>query len=168
MGLFYAVLTAIIGSTLCLAVRAQGLSPGLMISSRGLIFDDYYSKSILTSQDSLLSGKAQFILILVDSICAKKPLYPMRLQNLHLVPPKAWPPVYYVISGLSLRAEKYPIVYTRSNRLISEEGFRLFAEVEVRRVSFSDTVKADYRFELPSKGWREALVDSLSQRLGEP
>jgi len=163
MVLWYAIRIAIIGSFCYCTAEAQKLLPGLYISSKGFSYDAYYEKAILTNTDSLLLGKASFILSLVGAICNQSS--PDTLRNLHLLPPSEWPPVYYQVSRLHLHAERYPILYARSNRLITEEGYKLRASMILQKVFFSDTVQRAYELALPTTGWKEALIDSLSRYL---
>ncbi len=163
MVLWYAIRIVIIGSFCCLTAKAQKLIPGLYLSSKGFTYDAYYEKSILTNHDSLLVGKASFILSLVNALCHQAS--PDTLRNLHLVPPTEWPPVYYQVSRLHLHAEPYPILYARSNRLITESGYKLKASLTLQKVAFSDTVQRIYEYALPPSGWREALIDSLGRHL---
>ncbi len=163
MVFWYGIRIAIIGSFCCCIAEAQKVLPGFYISSKGFSYDPYYEKAILTNSDSLLLGKASFILSLARAVCARSSLD--TLQNLHLVSPEEWPPVYYQVSRMHLQAEKYPILYARSSRLITEEGHKLKASVVLQKVAFSDTVRRAYEISLPSSGWKEALIDSLSRYL---
>jgi len=163
MDLWCAIQIAIIGSFCYCTAKAQKVVPGLYVSSKGFSYDPYYEKAILTNSDTLLPGKASFILSLAGAICYQSS--PDTLRNLHLLPPDEWPPVYYQLSRVHLHAEKYPILYARSNKLITEEGYRLKASVVLQGVVFSDTVQRAYEFSLPVSGWKEALIDSVSRYL---
>jgi len=152
----------IIGSFCFCTTKAQKISPGLYISSKGFTYDPYYEKAILSGGDTLLPAKAAFILSLVETINQRT--YPDTLQNLHRLPPAEWPPVYYLISHLHLHAEKYPIIYARSNKLFTEEGYKLKATLSFQKIAFSDTLQKTVEFPLPASTiWREALIDSLSK-----
>lgn len=165
MVFWYGIRTAIIASFFCCTAKAQKVLPGFYISSRGFSYDPYYEKAILTNSDSLLLGKASFILSLAQAICYQSS--PDTLRNLHLLSPSEWPPVYYQVSRLHLHAERYPVLYARSNRLITEEGYKLKASVVLQKIVFSDTVRRVYDFPLPVSGWKEVLVDSLSRYIGD-
>ncbi len=165
MVFWYGIRIAIIGSFCYCTAKAQKVVPGFYISSKGFSYDPYYEKAILTNSDSLLLGKAAFILSLAQALCSQSS--PDTLRNLHLLPPGEWPPVYYQVSRLHLHAERYPILYARSNRLITEEGYKLKASVILQKVVFSDTVQRAYELALPVSGWKEALIDSLGRYLRE-
>ncbi len=156
----------IIGSLCFCSTKAQKVSPGLYISSKGFTYDPYYEKAILSGGDTLLTAKAAFILSLVEAISQRT--YPDTLHNLHRLPPAEWPPVYYHISHLHLHAEKYPIIYARSNKLFTEEGHKLKATLILQKIAFSDTLQKTVDFPLSaSMTWREALIDSLIRYIQE-
>lgn len=162
----FAILIVIIGSFCFCTTKAQKVSPGLYISSRGFTYDPYYEKAILSGGDTLLTAKAAFILSLVEAIGQRT--YPDTLHNLHRLPPAKWPPVYYHISQLHLYAEKYPIIYARSNKIFTEEGHKLKAILTLQKIAFSDTLQKAVEFPLPaSMAWREALIDSLIRYIQE-
>jgi hypothetical protein len=165
MGPWYAAPIAIIGSFYCFTVKAQKLSPGLYISSKGFTYDPYYEKAILTTKDTLLPPKSAFLLSIVQAVGNRTS--PDTLRNLHLLPPDEWPPVYYHVTHLHLHAEKYPILYARSNKIITEEGYKLSASLTLRKVAFSDTTEKRLEFALPPTAWKEALIDSLTKHLQE-
>jgi hypothetical protein len=166
MALSLLIPIVIIGSFCFCTTKAQKVSPGLYISSKGFTYDPYYEKAILSGGDSLLTAKAAFILSLVEAINQRS--YPDTLRNLHRLPPAQWPPIYYHVAHLHLHAEKYPIVYARSNKLFTEEGYKLKATLIMQKIAFTDTLQKVVEFPLPaSTTWREALIDSLTKYVQE-
>ncbi|MDT7942188.1 MAG: hypothetical protein RQ993_02825 [Bacteroidota bacterium] len=165
MGPWYVAPIAIIGSFYCFTAKAQKLSPGLYISSRGFTYDPYYEKAILTTKDTLLPAKSAFLLSIVQAVGHRT--YPDTLRNLHLLPPDEWPRGFFLVSLLLLYGGLFPMLYARSNKIITEEGHKLSASLTLRKVAFSDTVEKKVEFALPPTAWKEALIDSLTKYLQE-
>lgn len=174
---FCAARIVIIGSCVWWLLKAQDTS-GVYFSARGFTFDSYYRKAILTTDQELLSGKAAFLLTLGDTLAREATNDTHTCLNLHRFPglagylesptrlPDHWRGLLY-IQRLELRAEPQKAVFARSNRLFTERFHSLSAHMEGIYFGRAQAVPLDLRIELPSEGWREALIQTLLKLMSE-
>lgn len=175
---------AIIGSFSCGSLEAQlpeGVplstdTVGIYFSSRGFQFDSLYQKAILTAPSEPLTGKAAFLLSLADSLEAHLTEAGFPARNLHRYPsyapyiegaeslPPGWKGLLY-IQNLHLQAIPQKAVYAQSNRLRSEKYYRLECSLTILYRNSRGTKTVNYYQELPSEGWKAALIGLLRQEL---
>lgn len=171
-----AIQIAIFGSGCSLLLRGQD-TVGIYFSSRGFSFDPFYKKAILSEGDTTLAGKGFFLLQLTDTMSYLLQQAGFPAYNLHRHPeyasvveegklPPGWRG-FVIFRSLSLKAIEEKAVFAQSNRFRVEKYVILLYDA-IGEVGIS-AGKQLFRWqgELPSPGWRQALVRELSARIKE-
>ncbi|MCX8112628.1 MAG: hypothetical protein N3E49_05455 [Bacteroidia bacterium] len=170
-----AALTVIIGSFGWCSLRGQD-TVGLYFSARGFQFDPYYRMAILSSDQEVITGKAAFLLSLIDSLAERVSDSTYLILNLHRHPtlagyienperlPPHWAGLFYV-ERMDLQAKPHTVVFARSNRLYTERSYTLSYQIEGIFFSKGQALPFREKGEMVELEWRSHLLHVLRQQV---